>query len=427
MSHLIDYFAGPRKRLIISRTSKPRVSNSTFSTVTSATGLPTIGAEPSRPRSSRSSNESSEESIHTVDGIIYDIKELDNDSTLERISEWAFPIFDFGEQNKTTALSKIAYAIFKQYDLFRIFKIPLVKFFNFFHALERGYWDVPYHNRFHAADVMHGCYYLTYHPVKPKFGCMDNTSSLSADAFSMPIADSMSTLELMALYTAAAMHDYDHPGRTNAFLVASEDRKAILYNDRSVLENHHAAESWKLLCKPENFFIEGFDAAEAKRFRFLVLEYILATDLKQHFDIIIEFREKSLEMDLSNESDRVIISQMLIKFADINSPAKPYDLHVQWTKRLCEEFYSQGDEEKRLGLAVSPYMDRNEPAVAKLQDSFISHMVTPLAHALNEAGLLPSFPGLPKAEVMMNLEFNHTKWLKELEKERSAVDEDDEG
>lgn len=28
-------------------------------------------------------------------------------------------------------------------------------------------------------------------------------------------------LELMALYTAAAMHDYDHPGRTNAFLVST--------------------------------------------------------------------------------------------------------------------------------------------------------------------------------------------------------------
>jgi len=28
-------------------------------------------------------------------------------------------------------------------------------------------------------------------------------------------------LELMALYTAAAMHDYDHPGRTNAFLVSA--------------------------------------------------------------------------------------------------------------------------------------------------------------------------------------------------------------
>jgi len=28
-------------------------------------------------------------------------------------------------------------------------------------------------------------------------------------------------LELMAMFTAAAMHDYDHPGRTNAFLVAT--------------------------------------------------------------------------------------------------------------------------------------------------------------------------------------------------------------
>ncbi|EYC15419.1 hypothetical protein Y032_0037g3510 [Ancylostoma ceylanicum] len=35
------------------QTSKPRVSNITFSTVTSATGLPTIAAEPCRPRSSR--------------------------------------------------------------------------------------------------------------------------------------------------------------------------------------------------------------------------------------------------------------------------------------------------------------------------------------------------------------------------------------
>jgi hypothetical protein len=60
------------------------------------------------------------------------------------------------------------------------------------------------------------------------------------DSAPLPIAGSMSALELMALYTAASAHDVDHPGRTNAFLVAAEDRKAILYNDRSVLENHHA-------------------------------------------------------------------------------------------------------------------------------------------------------------------------------------------
>jgi len=42
------------------------------------------------------------------------------------------------------------------------------------------------------------------------------------------------SLELMALYTAAAMHDFDHPGRTNAFLVttlAPEVSSLTIYED----------------------------------------------------------------------------------------------------------------------------------------------------------------------------------------------------
>lgn len=39
------------------------------------------------------------------------------------------------------------------------------------------------------------------------------------------MGNNFAPLELMALYTAAAMHDYDHPGRTNAFLVATYDEK----------------------------------------------------------------------------------------------------------------------------------------------------------------------------------------------------------
>ena len=278
-------------------------------------------------------------------------------------------------------------------------------------------YNISDHNRIHAADVLHGCYYLTCHPVKAFLGRPSSPELPfpGLDVAPLPISESMSELELMALFTAAAMHDFDHPGRTNAFLVASEDKKAILYNDRSVLENHHAAESWRLLCQRENNFIEGLDSAETKRFRYLVLEYILATDLKQHFDIIMQFNDKISDMDLSNEADRVLVSQTLIKFADINSPAKPYGLHRQWTERICQEFYEQGDEEKRRKMPVSPYMDRNEPDVAKLQDSFIAHIVNPLAVALNEAGLLPVLPGLEESELIINLKHNHQKWLLEIE------------
>lgn len=35
------------------------------------------------------------------------------------------------------------------------------------------------------------------------------------------LMDTIPLLELLSLFTAAAMHDYDHPGRTNAFLVGT--------------------------------------------------------------------------------------------------------------------------------------------------------------------------------------------------------------
>lgn len=152
-----------------------------------------------------------------------------------------------------------------------------------------------------------------------------------------------------------------------------------------------------------------------------MLEYILATDLKQHFDIIMQFNDKAADMDLSSEADRVLVAQTLIKFADINSPAKPFQLHRQWTDRICQEFYEQGDEEKRRKMPVSPYMDRNEPDVAKLQDSFIAHIVNPLAVALNEAGLLPILPGLEEPELIINLKHNHQKWLLEIEAQTAST------
>lgn len=67
----------------------------------------------------------------------------------------------------------------------------------------------------------------------------------------------------------------------------------MLYNDRSVLENHHAAASWHLLTNfDENNFLEHLDESEMKRLRFLIIEAILATDLKMHFDILSIFRAK---------------------------------------------------------------------------------------------------------------------------------------
>lgn len=80
-------------------------------------------------------------------------------------------------------------------------------------------------------------------------------------------------LEIFAALFAACIHDVDHPGLTNQFLINSSKLKdsalrlanpilsrltilqfsfpgselALMYNDESVLENHHLAVAFKLL------------------------------------------------------------------------------------------------------------------------------------------------------------------------------------
>ena len=49
----------------------------------------------------------------------------------------------------------------------------------------------------------------------------------------------------------------------------------------------------------------------------------------------------------------------------------------------------QGDEEARLGLPISPFMDGSAPQLARLQDSFISHIVAPLCSSYHAAALMP--------------------------------------
>ncbi|XP_036003809.1 cGMP-inhibited 3',5'-cyclic phosphodiesterase A [Fundulus heteroclitus] len=338
-----------------------------------------------------------------------------------QLNNWNFPIFTLMEKTNGKSgriLSQVSYRLFEDTGLFETFKIPVKEFMNYFHALESGYRDIPYHNRIHATDVLHAVWYLTTQPV-PGLPSLINDHGSASDSdsdsgithshmgflvsktYSVPedgygcLSGLIPALELMALYVAAAMHDYDHPGRTNAFLVATSAPQAVLYNDRSVLENHHAASAWNLFMSHSEYnFLVNLDHVEFKRFRFLVIEAILATDLKKHFDFLAEFNAKvgddpSTGIDWSNENDRLLVCQMCIKLADINGPLKCKDLHLQWTEGIVNEFYEQGDEESSLGLPVSPFMDRAAPQLAKLQESFITHIVGPLCNSYDSAGLIP--------------------------------------
>ncbi|CAE8612401.1 unnamed protein product, partial [Polarella glacialis] len=64
----------------------------------------------------------------------------------------------------------------------------------------------------------------------------------------------------------------------------------------------------------------------------------------------------------------------------VSNPARPQPIALEWSRRVLMEFWAQGDEERRLGLEVSPLCDRagGMAAVPQGQLGFISFIVRPL-------------------------------------------------
>ncbi|KAJ3102429.1 High affinity cAMP-specific 3',5'-cyclic phosphodiesterase 7A [Phlyctochytrium planicorne] len=264
-------------------------------------------------------------------------------SLLEKVDHWNWDIFDLTTISKHRPLFTLSHYLFLKADLYSKFQIVPEIFLTFLTRIEAGYRiDVPYHNSVHATDVLHGVAWL-------RDRCLEMVEP--------------SDLETLAIFLAAIVHDFDHPGRNNNFLINTSDPKAVLYNDRSVLENHHVSSAFQVLMAPECNFISHLPRDDYKQIREIVIELVLATDLQtQHFVILSMFKNKvSLTKTFDPEGvleDRNLLFKMMIKCADVSNPTKAMYLYEQWTKRVLDEFFMQGDAEKSYGIPVSPYYDR---------------------------------------------------------------------
>ncbi len=89
---------------------------------------------------------------------------------------------------------------------------------------------------------------------------------------------------------AAQIHDVDHPGRNNAFLVTTGDELAIRYNDESVLENHHCATGFSILQRSDCNILSNLKREEYIELRKMVINLVLGTDFAKHFSILANFK-----------------------------------------------------------------------------------------------------------------------------------------
>lgn len=139
-----------------------------------------------------------------------------------------FDIFEFSELVKNKEMEIIACFLMDKHELFTSLAIDPEVFHNFAKAIQAGYVDIPYHNQTHGIDVCQTSYYFV------------QSCGLKE------IAD-MKDLDLASMIVGTVIHDFEHFGYNNAFLIESQHDWAVTYNDKSVCENHHVAAAFNLL------------------------------------------------------------------------------------------------------------------------------------------------------------------------------------
>lgn len=131
----------------------------------------------------------------------------------------------------------------------------------------------------------------------------------------------------------------------------------------------HASITYSLLQEEDLNILKSLDSDSWMLCRKVVLKMILATDMARHFELLGGFKANHSVVNTASMSkidERIAICEMCIKAADIGHAAKIIDLHERWTLLVCEEFFQQGDMEKKLSLPVSMYCDRETTDIAKV-------------------------------------------------------------
>ena len=321
---------------------------------------------------------------------------------LNKIIEKTFNIFELkeiiGQDNVLPIMGKV---ILDSFGLYSDDIISTEKLDPFLVSISNQYYKTTlYHNSMHGADVTQSlCLYF-----------------LNSNA--EEICQSL-VLDLLGILISALGHDLGHPGLTNIFHINSSSELAITYNDMSCLENFHASKLFRTIRNPDTDIFEKLSVNDYKAIRKRMIGNILATDMANHGKIMTLIKSKielnkaenktKFELLSGNEKTKFEEQQSLFDFlihaADLAHNTKLFNISLKWVELLTEEFWLQGDKEKKMNLPVSFLCDRESYNVPQSQVGFIKGFIIPTFDCLVDI-----FPSLKFSNV--NARTNLKKWEK---------------
>jgi hypothetical protein len=324
---------------------------------------------------------------------------LKHEEDVKDILEKDFNIFEFeksiGRENVLSTIAMFSFQLSKTLDLLNFFNIT-----QFLDKLRTGYKETnPYHNDLHGADVCQTVLLYICH----------NNNELSE-------MSKFKKLDILSLIISALIHDLGHPGMTNNFLINTKNDLATTYNDKSVLENYHVAEGFRVM----NSFsiLSKLDPDQYRKLRRRVIECVLSTDMVSHAKVysLIKNKVNCLEISFGSNTEMLInsnshnyldeqqdIMNFIIHLADISHSTKSIEISSKWTDSIMQEYWNQGDLEKSKGVQVSFLCDRESADVPRSQVGFIRGIIMPSFDVFVQ--LMPSLSFLKE-----NLEKNLEKW-----------------
>jgi len=265
--------------------------------------------------------------------------------------------------------------------------IPEAHIWAFTRKVESEYHANPFHNFAHAIDVEYGVY---------RYMCL-----IDAERF-------LSQTMQFSLLVAAIGHDIGHTGVNNPFLVETSHELAVRYNDRSPLENMHCARLFQVMTALDTNLFVNIERDLYKELRKGIIHAILHTDVTKHNEMIKDlgmlyqmnsqsFDDLKPENAIKSSSEIGLISGMLLHGADVSNPIKPWEVCARLARLCMDEFFAQGDMEKKAGIPVQMLNDRDKVNTPNAQigfiEFFIAPMVTEMVHLFPPLHCLAEFLG----------------------------------
>ncbi|MDG0965067.1 MAG: 3',5'-cyclic nucleotide phosphodiesterase [Opitutales bacterium] len=278
----------------------------------------------------------------------------------------------------------------------------------YFKDLRKGYFQKDegidysfvrkeYHTFTHAMDVM-----ITTHALLNSGGAVY-----------------LNTGERAALVLAALGHDALHTGVNNSFLIQTNHAYFQDTGGNSLQETRSANYVLQLLDK-HRILVTSEEMNDTQRneihnARNIIEQSILWTDIKRHKEQIeaVELAKKKI-LNLLNQKrliqvnegivgagkldmrqglnlsafidseTKMLIASFILHCADISNPGKDWVKCERWAVLVMNEFFSQGDLQKQLGLKPSMNCDRNTVSVPSCQVGFGKFVIRDLYVLLEE-------------------------------------------